>query len=84
MAMELKDLVLSTISEFDQEIVEKSDEEIEFLKHSKERLVTLFEALKAPNSKKLEAKLSLTLDYLEHSLKSIDNRIETLSCADAK
>ena len=83
--MQLKDLVLSTIDELSTEVSPDNklrDDEIKFLKHSKERLSTLFEALQAPNSKKYEIKLNLVLDYLEHSLKSIDDRLKKLSDAD--
>ncbi len=84
--LQLKDLVLETIDEIDKEIAYNKSElhkdEIKFLKHSKERLATLFEALQAPKNKKFETKLNLILDYLQHSLEDIDNRLKYLLDAD--
>ena len=53
------------------------DEEI-FLKSTREKLLVLFEGFQAPNNTNIEAKIDLTLNYLEYLLASIDSRLEKL------
>ena len=55
--------------------VVRSDDEIAFLKHTKERLQTLFEGLKSSEIKDPEAKLELTLKYLQLLLAQVDERV---------
>ncbi len=110
--MELKELILSTLEELDEKIIEdskraqallkeqearieeeilskieaedsaKSEEEIDssdeiaFLEHSRERLLVLFEGLQAEETKQLEAKLDITLNFLEYYLAQIEARLE--------
>ncbi len=93
-AMELKDLILSTLSELDEKIQEdgyrakseqkpkkldRQSDEREFLLHSKERLEVLFEGLKSKESIKIEAKLNLVTNFLQYYLTQIDNRLEKTS-----
>jgi len=95
--MELKDIVLSTLAEIDNEIIDdntnknntdnetidnnsaqehlKTSEEI-FLKNLRERILVLFEGFKAPNNKNIEAKVDLTLNFLEYLLATIDARLK--------
>ncbi len=97
--MELKDIVLSTLAEIndekdnievkdetktdnnkDENIVInndhiKSNEEI-FLKNLRERILVLFEGFKSPNNKNIEAKVDLTLNFLEYLLATIDERLK--------
>jgi hypothetical protein len=54
---------------------ETKQTEIEFLFSIKERLEVLFEGLKQSENKQLEAKLNLTLSFLEYSLLKIDERL---------
>ena len=51
-----------------------SDEE-QFLKSTRERLLVLFEGFQAPNNTNIEAKIDLTLNYLEYVLASVDSRL---------
>ncbi len=53
-------------------------EEREFLEHMRERILVLFEGFQSPNNKRVEAKIDLTLNFLEYLLASLDERIETL------
>ena len=119
--MELKDVILSTLAEMEDnettkeiltntvnkkeeikkpEKVKKSDEqkpienqtsqvaqetttslsesELTYLNSLRERLLVLFEGFQAPNNTNLEAKIDLTLNFLEYVLSSIDNRIQKL------
>ncbi len=53
-----------------------NDDEVAFLEHSKERLLVLFEGLQAEETKNLEAKLDITLNFLEYYLAKIEERLE--------
>ena len=54
------------------------EEERLFLERMRERLLVLFEGFQSPNNKKVEAKIDLTLNFLEYLLATLDERIETL------
>lgn len=54
------------------------DNELFFLNSVRERLLVLFEGFQAPNNSKIEAKIDLTLNFLEYLLATIDNRVEIL------
>ena len=62
--------------------IESSDHHIEsellYLKSIRERLLVLFEGFQAPNNSNLEAKIDMTLNFLEYTLATIDNRVEKL------
>ena len=106
--MELKDVILSTLAELQDEpqeqkptsrvsVVTKQKQESEpkplyqeasifqdepinssellFLTNLKERLLVLFEGFQAPNNANIEAKVDLTLNFLEYILVNIYNRI---------
>lgn len=55
-----------------------SDSELIYLKSIKERLLVLFEGFQAPNNKNIEAKIDMTLNFLEYTLATIDTRVEIL------
>ena len=112
--MELKELILATLAELDEKIVEdgiKAEEllkeqeakveeeilsrieaenakeeeqapsednsdEVAFLEHSRERLLVLFEGLQAEETKNIEAKLDITLNFLEYYLATIEDRLD--------
>ncbi|WP_373002327.1 hypothetical protein [Sulfurimonas sp.] len=54
------------------------DGEILFLKSLRERLLVLFEGFQAPNNTNIEAKVDMTLNFLEYALATIDLRAEQL------
>ncbi|WP_457593061.1 CiaD-like domain-containing protein [Hydrogenimonas sp.] len=54
------------------------DDELEFLKNLRERLLVLFEGFQSPNNKRVEAKIELTLNFLEYLLAMLDERIDLL------
>jgi len=54
-----------------------SGEEV-FLSSTRERLLVLFEGFQAPNNTAIEAKIDLTLNYLEYVLASIDSRLQDI------
>jgi uncharacterized coiled-coil protein SlyX len=70
-----------------QPLAEMSDlarfvgEEREFLERMRERLLVLFEGFQSPNNKAVEAKIDLTLNFLEYMLATLDERIEALKKA---
>ncbi len=53
-------------------------EEMAFLENLRERLLVLFEGFQSPNNKRVEAKIDLTLNFLEYLLALLDERIDTL------
>ena len=112
--MELKDVILSTLAEMEeqtpttpvnnsvqdfkpQEEKEQQEEkkesvsiesiqpedstvenELHFLHAIRERLLVLFEGFQAPNNANIEAKIDMTLNFLEYTLATIDERVEKL------
>ncbi len=101
--MELKDVILSTLQEIDDNISDKNNksEDIEetdeimqtensryeseqrFLQTIQERLLVLFEGFQSPNNAKIDAKVDLTLNFLEYLLAMIENRLQQLSNKDS-
>ena len=74
---------ISTIrEEFNTQEEEKgestSDSELLYLNSIKERLLVLFEGFQAPNNTNIEAKVDMTLNFLEYTLATIDQRVELL------
>ena len=52
-------------------------DEIEYLKSLRERMLVLFEGLQSPQNKNIEDKLELTLNFLEYSLATIEERLKS-------
>lgn len=50
--------------------------EKKFLEDLRERILVLFEGFQSPNNKSIEAKVDLTLNFLEHLLAKIDTELE--------
>ncbi|DAB30115.1 MAG TPA: hypothetical protein CFH84_05725 [Sulfurimonas sp. UBA12504] len=118
--MELKDVILSTLAEMeDDHIIEKqtsgfiekkevsssksveksieenynddeeekhshADSEVKYLSSIRERLLVLFEGFQAPNNANIEAKVDMTLNFLEYMLATIDSRVEILEKGNKK
>lgn len=110
--MELKDVILSTLAEMEEETplqsetqsdvsevaAEKTEakqattkneqnafeetssleSELIYLNSIRERLLVLFEGFQAPNNSNIEAKVDMTLNFLEYTLATIDARVEKL------
>jgi hypothetical protein len=89
--MELRDVILSTLAELENSpivpvidekipaVLETSDDaERRFLEGIRERMLVLFEGFQSPNNVQVEAKVDLTLNFLEYLLSSIENRLDTL------
>ena len=58
--------------------VSSLDNELLYLNSIKERLLVLFEGFQAPNNTNIEAKVDMTLNFLEYTLATIDERVQTL------
>jgi len=54
------------------------DSELVYLNSIRERLLVLFEGFQAPNNSNIEAKVDMTLNFLEYTLATIDARVEKL------
>jgi hypothetical protein len=105
--MELKDVILSTLAEMEDDAPVKTvqevqhetaqaeepseeqlqqmtqnctsaDSELMYLNSIRERLLVLFEGFQAPNNSNIEAKVDMTLNFLEYTLATIDVRVEKL------
>jgi hypothetical protein len=108
--MELKDVILSTLAEMEEDTPLEKVEDIEenkeparevlkedlpqqthkqmkqsttesellYLNSIRERLLVLFEGFQAPNNSNIEAKVDMTLNFLEYTLATIDERVEKL------
>jgi formate-dependent nitrite reductase cytochrome c552 subunit len=107
--MELKDVILSTLAEMEDDTpvdiqndieefepkeskyyskeelaVEQEEQssslgsELIYLNSIRERLLVLFEGFQAPNNSNIEAKVDMTLNFLEYTLATIDARVQIL------
>lgn len=54
------------------------EDEKHFCQSMRERILVLFEGFQSPNNKSIEAKVDLTLNFLEYLLAVIDERLESL------
>ncbi len=77
--------VQSEVKELIEEVNSSNPEnELMFLNSIRERLLVLFEGFQAPNNANIEAKVDLTLNFLEYVLATIDTRVETLEKGNKK
>jgi len=54
------------------------ESELLYLSSIKERLLVLFEGFQAPNNTNIEAKVDMTLNFLEYTLATIESRLDVL------
>ncbi|MBN2870893.1 MAG: hypothetical protein JXK04_08070 [Campylobacterales bacterium] len=54
------------------------EDEMRMLEGIRERLLVLFEGFQSPNNVQIEAKVDLTLNFLEYLLATIDSRLESI------
>ena len=119
--MELKDVILSTLAEMEEEVPAQAinsiaktfevkekkviknvehitqpqhqeeiqkvsssvvDSELLYLTSIRDRLLVLFEGFQAPNNTNIEAKVDMTLNFLEYVLATIDSRMEKIEKGD--
>ncbi len=55
-----------------------AESELMYLNSIRERLLVLFEGFQAPNNSNIEAKVDMTLNFLEYTLATIDIRVKKL------
>jgi len=55
-----------------------NESELHYLNSVRERLLVLFEGFQAPNNTNIEAKVDMTLNFLEYMLATIDSRVQKL------
>ncbi|QOP45640.1 CiaD-like domain-containing protein [Sulfurimonas paralvinellae] len=60
------------------------ESELIYLNSIRERLLVLFEGFQAPNNANIEAKIDMTLNFLEYTLATIDARVEKLEKGNMK
>ena len=70
--------VKEEVKEFLSKEHSNTNDEKLFLQSIQERLLVLFEGFQAPNNTKIEAKVDLTLNFLEYLLATIENRIAVI------
>jgi CO dehydrogenase/acetyl-CoA synthase beta subunit len=68
--------------ESDVEDEQNLSHEMQFLTSIRERMLVLFEGFQAPNNANIEAKIDMTLNFLEYVLVTIDSRIKELEKKD--
>lgn len=54
------------------------EDEMRMLEGIRERLLVLFEGFQSPNNVQIEAKVDLTLNFLEYLLGTIDSRLDAI------
>lgn len=62
----------------EKEDISSLDSELLYLNSIRERLLVLFEGFQAPNNTNIEAKVDMTLNFLEYTLATIGQRVELL------
>ncbi len=71
----IEEVVVVLETPVQEEVVTVVDNEMLYLSSIKERLLVLFEGFQAPNNTNIEAKVDMTLNFLEYTLATIDSRI---------
>ncbi|MDD3342542.1 MAG: hypothetical protein PHR87_03085 [Sulfurospirillaceae bacterium] len=61
-----------------EEVSSPIDDQKQFFLSLRERILVLFEGFQSPNNKNIEAKIDLTLNFLEYLLATIDEHLESL------
>ena len=56
-------------------------EEEQFLRNMKERILVMFEGFNSPKNQSVEAKVDLTINFLEYLLSVTDERLDALNAA---
>jgi len=65
-------------TEADHAFASTAHNEAVFLENMKERIHVLFEGFQSPNNANIEAKVDLTLNFLEYLLGTIETRLKEL------
>ena len=76
--VDLKEEVIEEKPLLEEQECKTLDDERHFCESMRERILVLFEGFQSPNNKSIEAKVDLTLNFLEYSLAVLDERLEKL------
>jgi len=74
--IEKKDVI--QVDSSPQQEEESLESELIYLNSIRERLLVLFEGFQSPNNTNIEAKVDMTLNFLEYTLATIDSRVHKL------
>jgi len=77
-AINIVETHLSSFQHRKEDTTTSHEDEMRILDGIRERLLVLFEGFQSPNNVQIEAKVDLTLNFLEYLLATIDNRLETI------
>ena len=69
---------LSQSDIIDEILHAETSDDLKFFQNLRERILVLFEGFQSPNNTNIEAKVDLTLNFLEYLLATIDERIDKL------
>lgn len=69
---------LQTLSQKEANALNSTHNEELFLENMRERIHVLFEGFQSPNNANIEAKVDLTLNFLEYLLSSIEVRLKEI------
>ena len=83
-ATAVKESEIEPETQGESEIEQSSGSEMQFLISMRERLLVLFEGFQAPNNTNIEAKVDMTLNFLEYVLVTIDSRVQELEKGNRK
>lgn len=72
----------SVIEKNNEKVSDSNESELMYLSSIRERLLVLFEGFQAPNNTNIEAKVDMTLNFLEYVLATIDSRVQMLEKRD--
>ncbi|WP_457749215.1 CiaD-like domain-containing protein [Sulfurimonas sp.] len=73
-----EEVVVEQFSQQEYESNTSLESELIYLNSIRERLLVLFEGFQAPNNANIEAKVDMTLNFLEYTLATIDARVQKL------
>lgn len=76
--LEPKKAEVEQVEEKTENTTSNIENEMIYLDSIRERLLVLFEGFQAPNNTNIEAKVDMTLNFLEYTLATIDARLEVL------
>lgn len=75
---EVIELTTTHHESFEVEEESCSEHQRQFYINLRERILLLFEGFQSPNNKNIEAKIDLTLNFLEYLLATIDEELESV------
>ena len=70
-----EEVKINNVSEDDENLI---DNELAYLNSIRERLLVLFEGFQSPSNSSIEAKVDMTLNFLEYTLATIDKRVQAI------